>query len=175
MRHFTPSHHLPSVLLRVPLVSLVSTVRIVPSLPLSVRAAAARVPCLRLASGGPFVAPALVPALPPQASAWSGSRGYRVAFTRPLSLGRAVRVTLVRRVSSSARRGRRSASANFHATGVACGGGGFACVGRGAASALALARIPPASRVNRSGPTHRSRGAAPKAAQPPQLTRWASR
>lgn len=143
MRPSAPSHILPSVSSRSRLVLPVSAPWVVPSLPFSVRAAAA---C-------------------------PGTHGDLVAIARPLSLGRVARVTLVRHVSSSARRGRRSASADFHANGVACGGGGFASRHHSAAAALVPARIPPGSRVNRSGPTHRSRGSAPKAAQPPQLKR----
>jgi hypothetical protein len=124
-----------------PAVALVNVRRVVPSLSLSVRAAAARVPCFRLASGGPFVAPAFVPVLPPQASASPGSHSTAFAFGRPLSLGRATGVALVRRVSSSARRGRRIASADFHSTGVACGVGGFVSRGHCAATAPALSRI----------------------------------
>ena len=102
--------------------AVASAHHVVPSVPLAVCALVARVSCFRLASVGPFVVPALVPALPPQASASPGSNGYAAALGRPLSLGRAAGVALVRRVSSSARRGRRIASADFHSTGVACGG-----------------------------------------------------
>jgi hypothetical protein len=141
MHHFVRSHVLPSVPSPLPAVALVNVRRVVPSLSLSVRAAAARVPCFRLASGGPFVAPAFVPVLPPQASASPGSHSTAFAFGRPLSLGRATGVALVRRVSSSARRGRRIASADFHSTGVACGVGGFVSRGHCAATAPALSRI----------------------------------
>ena len=156
MHHFVRFHVLSPVPSRLPAVAPVSACRVVPSVPLAVRALVARVLCFRLASGGPFVAPALVPALLPQASAVPGSNGYATALGRPLSLGRAGHAACVRRVSSSARRGRRIASADSCATGVACGGGG--CVSRlhRGSSALALARFLGAPRVQPRGPTRRS-------------------
>jgi len=141
MCHFVRSHVSPSVPARVPAVAPVSARRVVPAVALAVRAAAARVLCFRLASGGPVVASAFVPVLPPQASACPGGRGFAFSFGRPLSLGRAAGVTLVRRVSSSARRGCRIASADFHSTGVACSVGGIASRGHCAAAAPALAHI----------------------------------
>ncbi len=102
MRHFVRSHVLPSVTSRLPAVAPVSARHVVPSVALAVRAAAARVSSFRLALGGPFVAPAFVPVVPPQAPACLGNHGSAFAFGRPLSLGRATGVALVRRVSSSA-------------------------------------------------------------------------
>ena len=156
MHHFVRFHCLPSVPSRLPAVAPVSARRAVPSLLLAVRAAAARVFCFRLTSGGPFVAPAVLPVSRPQASASPGSNGYAAALGRPLSLGRAGRAACVRRVSSSARRGRRIASADSCAIGVACGGGG--CVSRRhrGLSALALALFLGAPRVQPRGPTRRS-------------------
>ena len=156
MHHFVGSRCLPSVPSRLPAVVPVSACRAVPSLLLAVRAAAAHVLCFRLASGGPFGVPALVPALPPQASAVPGCHGSALSFGRPLSLGRADGVALVRRISSSARRGRRIASADFHSTGVACGGSGFVSRSHRGSSALALARFLGAPRVQPRGPTRRS-------------------
>ncbi len=156
MHHFVRFHVLPSVPSRLPAVASVSARRAVPSLLLAVRAAAARVLCFRLASGGPFVAPAVLPVSRPQASASPGSNGYAATLGRPLSLGRAAGVALVRRVSSSARRGRRVASADFHSTGVACGVGGFVSRRHCGSSALALARFLGAPRVQPRGPTRRS-------------------
>lgn len=66
------------------------------------------------------------PAFPPTASAFACATPSVVTLGRPLSLGRATPVALVRPFLSSARRGRRGASADFHSTGVACAGGGFA-------------------------------------------------
>ncbi len=182
IHHFVRSHVSPSVPSRVPAVAPVSARRVEPAVALAVRAAAARVLRFRLASGGPFVAPAFVPVLPPQASASPGCHGAAFAFGRPLSLGRAGRVALVRRVSSSARRGRRITSADFHSTGVACGGGGFVSRRRVAASALALARILGASRVQPRGPTRRSTpfpSVTGRCAMKPRsaghLQRWASK
>lgn len=153
-----PSHFVPSVPSRLPVVAAVSAHRLVPSVALSVCAAAARVLCLRLASGGPIEAPALVPVLPPQAPASLGSHSDFVSPGRPLSLGRAGRIALVRRVSSSARRGPRRASSDFQSTGVACVGGAFVSLRRSAAAApaRALARIAGTPRVLPRGPTHRS-------------------
>ncbi len=156
MHHFVRSHVLPSVPSRLPAVPSVSAHRVVPSLALAVCAAAARALCFRLASGGPFVAPAHVPVSRPSALVVPGGQGYAASLGRPLSLGRAGGVALVRRVSSSARRGRRIASADFYSTGVACGGGGFVSRRCVAASARALARSACASRVQPRGPTRRS-------------------
>ena len=156
MRHFVRSHVLSFVPSRLSAVASVSALRFVPSVALSVRAAAARVLCFRLASVGPIVAPALVPVLAPQASAVPGVHRYAGALGRPLSLGRAIPTALVRRVSSSARRGCRIASADFHSTGVACGGGGFGSRRHCGPSALALARFLGAPRVQPRGPTRRS-------------------
>jgi hypothetical protein len=156
MCHFVRSHCLPSVPSRLPAVAPVSARRVVPAVALAVRAAAARILCFRLAVGGPFVSPAFVPVVPPQASACPGSHGSALAFARPLSLGRTASVALVRRIFSSARRGRRIASADFRSTGVACGGGDFVSRLHRRSSALALARILGASRVQPRGPTRRS-------------------
>ena len=156
MHHFVRFHVLPSVPSRLPAVASVSARRAVPSLLLAVRAAAARVFCFRLASGGPFVAPAVLPVSRSQASASPGRNRYAAALGRPLSLGRAGRAACVRRVSSSARRGRRIASADFHSTGVACGGSGFVFRHHRGSSALALARFLGAPRVQPRGPTRRS-------------------
>ena len=156
MHHFVRSHVLPSVPSRLPAVPPVSARRAVPSLLLAVRAAAARVLCVHLASGGPFGAPAVLPVSRPQASAVPGCHGAALSFGRPLSLGRAGHFALVRRVSSSARRGRRIASADSCATGVACGGGGFVSCRHRGSSALALAHFLGAPRVQPRGPTRRS-------------------
>ena len=156
MHHFVRFHVLSSVPSRLPAVVPVSGCRAVPSLALAVRALVARVLCFRLASGGPFVAPAFLPVSPPQASAVPGCHGAALAFGRPLSLGRAAGVALVRRFSSSARRGRRIASADFHSTGVACGGSGFVFRHHRGSSALALARFLGAPCAQPRGPTRRS-------------------
>jgi hypothetical protein len=181
MHHFVRFHVLPSVPSRLPAVVPVSACRAVPSLLLAVRAAAARVFCFRLASGGPFGAPAVLPVSRSQASASPGRNRYAAALGRPLSLGRAGRAACVRRVSSSARRGRRIASADSCATGVACGGGGFVSCRHRGSSALALARFLGAPRVQPRGPTRRSTPFAslsgrcaikPRSAG--HLARWAS-
>ena len=156
MRHCVPFHFVPSVPSRLPVVAPVSAHRFIPSVALAVRAAAARVLCFRLASGGPIEAPALVPVLPPQASACPGTHGSAFTFGRPLSLGRAAGVALAGRVPSSARRGCRIASADFHSTGVACGVGGFVSRLHRGSSALALARSACALRAQPRGPTRRS-------------------
>ncbi len=141
MHHFVRSHVLSSMPSRLPAVVRVSVHRVVPAVALAMRALVARVLCFRLAPVGPFVTPAFVPALPPQASAVPGANGYAGVLGRPLSLGRAGRSPCVRRVSSSARRGRRLTSADSHLTGVACNGSGYVsrfprCTVRAGACAL---------------------------------------
>jgi hypothetical protein len=156
MHHFVRSHVLSSMPSRLPAVVRVSVHRVVPAVALAMRALVARVLCFRLAPVGPFVTPAFVPALPPQASAVPGANGYAGVLGRPLSLGRAGRSPCVRRVSSSARRGRRLTSADSHLTGVACNGSGYVSRFRGALSALALVRFLGAPCVQPRGPTRRS-------------------
>jgi hypothetical protein len=156
MHHFVRFHCLPSVPSRLPAVVPVSACRAVPAVALAVRAAAARVLCIRLASGGPFGAPAVLSISGPQASASPGSNRYAAALGRPLLLGRAGRAACVRRISSSARRGRRIASADSQSTGVACHVGSFVSCRHRGSSTQPLARFLGAPRVQPRGPTRRS-------------------
>jgi len=171
MRHFTTSHLQPLTLLPMRLVLSVRKVGALPSLPHTRRFAAACASCWRPRRVAPIEAPAQVRASRGQTSACVVGRESVASVGRPLLLGRFARVTQVRRVPSSTHHSRRIASADSCATRVACGGGDFAPRIQVASSALALARVVPASPVNRSAPTHRSSGAAPKAAQPAQLKR----
>ena len=146
MRHFTSSHIQPFAPSPACLVVPVREVSAVPSLPHTRRFAAACV----------------------------GGHGSVVSLGRPLLLGRLARVTQIRRVPSSAHRGRRIASADSCATRVGCGGFAFVSRIRIAHSAPALAPVVPASPVNRSAPTHRSRGrCAMKPRSAPELKRYA--
>ena len=63
---------------------------------------------------------------------------------------------LVAYVRGCAKSGHRIASADFHSTGVACGGSGFVSRSHRGSSALALARFLGAPRVQPRGPTRRS-------------------
>ncbi len=66
----------------------------------------------------------LLPFRSPTASACACALAFTgVAFGRPLSLGRVAGGASVRGVLTSARRGRRLASADFSPAAVACGGG----------------------------------------------------
>jgi hypothetical protein len=77
-------------------------------------------------------------------------------------------------VCFSAPCGRRMASADFHSTAVACGGGGIVSRFSAAPSALALVRIPPLLSANRSAPTTPSTGrAAIKLRRAGYVERWA--
>jgi hypothetical protein len=160
MRHLAPSHLPPFAQLPTQLVLPVRRVSAVPSFPSARRLAAACAPGRRSRPGAPVEAVEFVAASRGPASACFGGHGPVVSFGRPLLLGRPARVALVRRVPSSPRRGRRSASADSCATGVACGGGGFVSRFRSAPSPLAPARIPPALPVTRSAPTPPSTGRA---------------
>jgi hypothetical protein len=156
------------------LVLPVRKVSAVPSFPHTRRFAAACASCWRPLRGAPLEASAQVRASRGQTSACVVGRGAIASVGRPLLLGRLARVTQIRRVPSSAHRGRRIASADSCATRVACGGFAFASRIRIAHSALALAPVVPASPVNRSAPTHRSRGrCAMKPRSAPELKRWA--
>ena len=158
MRHFASSHIQPFALSPMRLVLPVRKVSAVPSFPRTRRFAAASASCWRPLRGAPLEASAQVRASRGQASACVGGHGSVVSLGRPLLLGRLARVTRIRRVPSSAHRGRRIASADSCATRVACGGFAFASRIRIAHSAPAPAPVVPASPVNRSAPTHRSRG-----------------
>jgi hypothetical protein len=160
MRHLAPSRLPPFAQLPTQLVLPVRRVSAVPSFPSARRLAAACAPGRRSRPGAPVEAVEFVAASRGPASACFGGHGPVVSFGRPLLLGRPARVALVRRVPSSPRRGRRSASADSCATGVACGGGGFVSRFRSAPSPLAPARIPPALPVTRSAPTPPSTGRA---------------
>ena len=173
MRHFASSHIQPLALSSEHLVLPVRKVSAVPSFPSTRRFAAASASCWRPRRGAPLEASAQVRASRGQASACVGGHGSVVSLGRPLLLGRLARVTRIRRVPSSAHRGRRIASADSCATRVACDGRAFASRIRIAHSALALAPVVPASPVNRSAPTHRSRGrCAMKPRSAPELKRW---
>jgi hypothetical protein len=171
MRHSAPSHLQPLALSPMRLVLPVRKVSALPSFANTRRFAAARAFCWRPLRVAPVEAPARGRASRGQASACVAGCGSVVSLGRPLLLGRFARVTQIRRVPSSAHRCRRIASADSCATRVVCDGGDFAPRIQVASSALALARVVPVSPVNRSAPTHRSSGAAPKAAQPAQLKR----
>jgi hypothetical protein len=158
MRHFASSHIQPFAPSPACLVVPVREVSAVPSLPHTRRFAAACASFWRPLRGAPLEASAQVRASRGQASACVGGHGSVVSLGRPLLLGRLARVTRIRRVPSSAHRGRRIASADSCATRVACGGRAFASRIRIAHSAPAPAHVVPASPVNRSAPTHRSRG-----------------
>jgi hypothetical protein len=93
-----------------------------------------------------------------------------VGVGRPLSLSRAGHAACVRRVYSSARRGRRIASADFSPTASACCLGSFGRRALGVTVVEALAPVQPLR-----GPTLRSRGrCAIKPRSAPELGRWAS-
>ena len=171
MRHFASSHLQPLALSPMHLVLPVRKVGALPSLPHTRRFAAACASCWRPRRVAPIEAPAQVRASRGNTSACVLGRGSVASVARPLLLGRLAGVTQVRRVPSSAHHCRRIASADSCATRVVCDGGDFAPRIQVASSALALARVVPVSPVNRSAPTHRSSGAAPKAAQPAQLKR----
>ena len=171
MRHFASSHIQPFALSPMRLVLPVRKVGALPSLPHTRRFATACASCWRPRRVAPVEAPAQVRASRGHTSACVLGRGSVASVGRPLLLGRLAGVTQVRRVPSSAHRGRRIASADSCATRVACDGRAFASRIRIAHSAPAPAHVVPASPVNRSAPTHRSSGAAPKAAQPAQLKR----
>ena len=171
MRHFASSHIQPFAPSPACLVVPVREVSAVPSLPHTRRFAAACAFCWRPRRVAPVEAPAQVRASRGHTSACVLGRGSVASVGRPLLLGRLAGVTQVRRVPSSAHHCRRIASADSCATRVVCDGGVFAPRIQVASSALALARVVPVSPVNRSAPTHRSSGAAPKAAQPAQLKR----
>jgi hypothetical protein len=156
MRHFASSHLQPLALSSAHLVLPLRKVSAVPSLPHTRRFAAACASCWRPLRGAPLEASAQVRASQGQTSARVVGCGSVASVGRPLLLGRFARVTQVRRVPSSAHRGRRIASADSCATRVACGGRAFASPFRIAHSALALAPVVPASLVNRSAPTRRS-------------------
>ena len=158
MRHFASSHIQPFAPSPACLVVPVREVSAVPSLPHTRRFAAACASLWRPLRGAPLEASAQVRASRGQASACVGGHGSVVSLGRPLLRGRLARVTRIRRVPSSAHRGRRIASADSCATRVACDGRAFVSRIRIAHSALALAPVVPASPVNRSAPTHRSRG-----------------
>jgi hypothetical protein len=155
MHHFVRFHVLPSVPSRLPAVAPVSARRVVPSL---------RSRCVRRRLA--FSAFAWRRAVLLWRQRFYPFRGRKLrrplaaTVTLRLSAVRcrsvALAVALVRRVSSSARRGRRIASADFHSTGVACGGGGFVSRRHRGSSALALARFLGAPRVQPRGPTRRS-------------------
>jgi hypothetical protein len=175
MRHFASSHIQPLALSSEHLVLPVRKVSAVPSLPHTRRFAAACASFWRPLRGALLEASAQVRASRGQPSACVGGHGSVVSLGRPLLLGRLARVTRIRRVPSSAHRGRRIASADSCATRVACGGFAFASRIRIAHSAPAPAHVVPASPVNRSAPTHRSRGrCAMKPRSAPELKRWAS-
>jgi hypothetical protein len=172
MRHFASSHIQPFAPSPACLVVPVREVSAVPSLPHTRRFAAACASFWRPRRGAPLEASAQVRASRGQASACVGGHGSVVSLGRPLLLGRLARVTRIRRVPSSAHRGRRIASADSCATWVACDGRAFVSRIRIAHSALAPAHVVPASPVNRSAPTHRSRGrCAMKPRSAPELKR----
>jgi hypothetical protein len=175
MRHFASSHIQPFALSPMRLVLPVRKVSAVPSFPRTRRFAAASASCWRPLRGAPLEASAQVRPSRGQTSACVVGRGAIASVGRPLLLGRLARATQIRRVPSSAHRGRRIASADSCATLVACDGRAFASRIRIAHSALAPAHVVPASPVNRSAPTHRSRGrCAMKPRSAPELKRWAS-
>jgi hypothetical protein len=175
MRHFASSHIQPLALSSEHLVLPVRKVSAVPSFPSTRRFAAASASCWRPRRGAPLEASAQVRPSRGQTSACVVGRGAIASVGRPLLRGRLARVTQIRRVPSSAHRGRRIASADSCATRVGCGGFAFASRIRIAHSALALAPVVPASPVNRSAPTHRSRGrCAMKPRSAPELKRYAS-
>ena len=175
MRHFASSHIQPLALSSEHLVLPVRKVSAVPSFPSTRRFAAASASCWRPRRGAPLEASAQVRPSRGQTSACVVGRGAIASVGRPLLLGRLARVTRIRRVPSSAHRGRRIASADSCATRVACGGFAFASRIRIAHSAPAPAHVVPASPVNRSAPTHRSRGrCAMKPRSAPELKRWGS-
>ena len=175
MRHFASSHIQPFALSPMRLVLPVRKVSAVPSFPRTRRFASACASCWRPLRGASLEASAQVRASRGQTSACVVGRGAIASVGRPLLLGRLARVTQIRRVPSSAHRGRRIASADSCATRVACGGFAFASCIRIAHSAPAPAPVVPASPVNRSAPTHRSRGrCAMKPRSAPELKRWAS-
>jgi hypothetical protein len=174
MRHFASSHIQPFAPSPACLVVPVREVSAVPSFPRTRRFAAACASCWRPLRGAPLEASAQVRPSRGQTSACVVGRGAIASVGRPLLLGRLARVTRIRRVPSSAHRGRRIASADSCATRVACGGFAFASRIRIAHSAPAPAHVVPASPVNRSAPTHRSRGrCAMKPRSAPELKRWA--
>ena len=156
MRHFASSHIQPFAPSPACLVVPVRKVSALPSFPHTRRFAAACASLWRPLRGAPLEASAQVRASRGQASACVGGHGSVVSLGRPLLLGRLARVTQIRRVPSSAHRGRRIASADSCATRVACGGFAFASRIRIAHSAPAPAHVVPASPVNRSAPTRRS-------------------
>ena len=174
MRHFASSHIQPFSPSPMRLVLPLRKVSALPSLPHARRFASACASCWRPRRGAPLEASAQVRASRGQTSACVVGRGAIASVGRPLLLSRLARVTQIRRVPSSAHRGRRIASADSCATRVACDGRAFASRIRIAHSALALAPVVPASPVNRSAPTHRSRGrCAMKPRSAPELKRWA--
>ncbi len=174
MWHFTSSHLQPFALSPTRLVLPVRKVSAVPSLPSTRRFATACASCWRPLRGASLEASAQVRASRGPTSACVVGRGSIASVGRPLLLGRLARVTQIRRVLSSAHRGRRSASADSGATRVACDGCAFVSRLSIAHSALALALVVPASPVNHSAPTHRSRGrCAMKPRSAPELKRWA--
>lgn len=158
MGHIASSHLQPLAQSPSHLVLPLRKVGSVPSFSCAQWFAAAFAPRWRSLPGAPVEAAEFVAASRSSASGCHGANGSVVSFGRPLLLGRLARVAQIRRVPSSARRGRRSASADFHSTGVACGGGGFVSRLHAASSALAPARIQPALPVNRSAPTPPSTG-----------------
>jgi hypothetical protein len=156
MRHFASSQIQPFTPSPMRLVLPLRKVSALPSLPHARRFASACASCWRPLRGAPLEASAQVRASRGQTSACVVGRGAIASVGRPLLLGRLARATQIRRVPSSAHRGRRIASADSCATRVACDGRAFASRIRIAHSALALAPVVPASPVNRSAPTHRS-------------------
>ncbi len=160
MRQFAPSHLQPLALSPMRLVLPVSRESSVPSFSCAPWFAAACAPWWRSLPGAPVKAAEFVAASRGSASGCHRANGSVTSFGRPLLLGRLARVAQSRRVPSSAHRGRRIASADSCATGVACGGGGFVSRFRSALSALASARIQPALPVNPSAPTPPSTGRA---------------
>ena len=156
MRQFAPSHLQPLALSPMRLVLPVRKVSALPSFANTRRFAAACASFWHLLRVAPIECPVQVRASRGHTSACVLGRGSVASVGRPLLLGRLAGVTQVRRVPSSAHRGRRIASADSCATRVACGGGDFAPRIQVASSALALARVVPVSPVNRSAPTRRS-------------------
>ena len=156
MRHFASSHLQPFALSPTHLALPVGRVSSVPSFTCAPWFAAACAPWWRLLPGAPVEAAEFVAASRGTASANVVCHGSVVPFGRPLLLRRLARVTQVRRVPSSAHRGRRIASADSCATRVVCGGRAFVSRFRSTPSALALAPMVPASPVSRSAPTRRS-------------------
>ncbi len=116
MRHFASSHIQPFALSPMRLVLPVRKVSAVPSFPRTRRFAAASASCWRPLRGAPLEASAQVRPSRGQTSACVVGRGAIASVGRPLLLGRLARVTQIRRVPSSAHRGRRIASADSCAT-----------------------------------------------------------